>query len=123
MLLLKTTALLLSALTITAHPGEDHHAEAEERRAALDMMGKRSLSHCNNHLSARGVHDRNAIRRRALYEQLRRDIKARDITSAINTSHLSNITGVTTNTSSSTFFTGENQCILAPDVTEGPYCP
>lgn len=124
MLPLTALTLVLSALDVHAHPGEDHHAEALERRAALDSMGKRSLAHCSNQLAARGVHDRNDVRRRAIYNQLvqRAQLESRDISSALNTSHHSNITGVTANSSSSTFFTGTNQCILAPDVTEGPYC-
>jgi protocatechuate 3,4-dioxygenase beta subunit len=37
------------------------------------------------------------------------------------TSHASNLTGITLETDPSILFTGNNSCILTPEVTEGPY--
>lgn len=121
---MKTTAILSTLVgllaAVSAHPGKDHSHEAEERAAQLDMMGKRSLSHCSAQLAARGVHARNVIRRRALLEQTLR--RKRDLASVVAVDHKSNLTGITESTASSTLFTGTNQCLLAPDVTQGPYC-
>lgn len=122
MISIKSLSVLLATLAVvSAHPGEDHAIEALERGAALNMMGKRSLSHCADKLAARGVHARNDARRRNIQRSLTA-IAKRDIASALATDHHSNLTGVTTSSASSTFFTGQNQCILAPEVTEGPYC-
>jgi protocatechuate 3,4-dioxygenase beta subunit len=115
-----TIATLASLLVVSAHPGEDHHHEAVERRAALGSMTRRSLSHCADKLAARGIHARNEARRRALLDTHAR--RKRDLASVVATDHHSDLTGVTEDTESSTFFTGENQCILAPEVTQGPYC-
>jgi protocatechuate 3,4-dioxygenase beta subunit len=45
----------------------------------------------------------------------------RDLESAISTNHRSNLTGVTVNSDPSTLFSGNNSCVLSPEVTEGPY--
>jgi hypothetical protein len=115
-------SLLALASTSVAHPGEtDHTHEVLERRAQLAAMPKRDLNHCAAKLAARGVHARNAVRRRALLENTKRHYK-RDTVSVLATSHKSNLTGITASTNASTLFTGSNQCILGPDVTQGPYC-
>lgn len=119
---LAALAALLSLLAVSAHPGEDHTHEAEERRTALNSMGRRSLSHCHEQLAARGVHERNNVRRRAFLDHAKTAMRKRDLASALATSHASNLTGVTNTTASSTLFTGEALCVLAPEVTEGPYC-
>lgn len=106
-----------------AHPGEDHTHEAAERAASLATMGKRSLSHCADKLAARGIHARNAARRRSIAHSLARTERAkRDLATVVSTSHHSNLTGVTPSTDAATLFGGSNQCILGPDTTQGPYC-
>lgn len=49
-------------------------------------------------------------------------LKARDLDSILATSHASNLTGVDFNTDPNVLFSSEGTCILAPDVTQGPYC-
>ncbi|BEJ13002.1 hypothetical protein CspHIS471_0301760 [Cutaneotrichosporon sp. HIS471] len=109
------TALLLASSTL-AHPGHDHAHEAAERAASLASMGRRSLSHCAPQLAARGMESRNAARRAALHRSLKRDAAT-----VLGTSHKSNQTGITTDSSASTLFGGSNACILGPDTTQGPY--
>ncbi len=46
----------------------------------------------------------------------------RDLDTVISTSHHSNLTGVTNNTDAATLFAGNSSCVLAPEVTQGPYC-
>lgn len=114
--------LVLLAAGASAHPGEDHAAEAVERAASLASMGRRSLSHCSEKLAARGVHARNVARRAALHNSLLARNAKRDLTTVLNTSHQSNLTGITPETDPSTLFAGENECILGPETTQGPYC-
>lgn len=116
------TLLLLLAAGSSAHPGEDRAVEAVERAASLAMMGKRSLAHCADKLAARGVHARNAARRAAIHDSLVRRSVKRDFATVLNTSHHSNLTGITAETNASTIFEGKNQCILGPEATQGPYC-
>jgi len=122
---MKTATILASILALAAaHPGEDHAHEAAERRTQLDAMGKRSLSHCSAALAARGVHARNVQRRaeRVSLEQMYLRKRKRDLASVVATEHHSNRTGITNATEASALFTGEHACVLAPDVTQGPYC-
>lgn len=46
----------------------------------------------------------------------------RDLDTALNTNHHSNLTGVTNNTDASTLFSGNTSCVLSSEVTQGPYC-
>jgi protocatechuate 3,4-dioxygenase beta subunit len=48
-------------------------------------------------------------------------LRARDLDTVVNTSHASNVTGITADTDPSILFTGNNSCILTPEVTQGPY--
>lgn len=48
-------------------------------------------------------------------------LKARDYATVLNTSHLST-ENYTTATPESVLFSGNNSCILSPEVTQGPYC-
>ncbi|KAJ6527077.1 Intradiol ring-cleavage dioxygenase [Mycena capillaripes] len=45
----------------------------------------------------------------------------RDIATVLATDHGSNLTGVTNNTDAATLFNANSSCVLAPEVTEGPY--
>ncbi|KAJ5242034.1 uncharacterized protein N7469_000361 [Penicillium citrinum] len=132
--LASTLAVGLFGLTsvVSAHPGHDHKAEAAER--ALFMRNapiqSRSLSQCASQLKARGHESKNVARRSAAVKNLRRRrglksdanfLKARDLDSILATSHASNLTGVDFNTDPNVLFSSEGTCILAPDVTQGPY--
>jgi hypothetical protein len=46
----------------------------------------------------------------------------RDLDTVLATDHQSNLTGVTNNTDAATLFDGNSSCVLAPEVTQGPYC-
>ncbi|EKG10663.1 Intradiol ring-cleavage dioxygenase [Macrophomina phaseolina MS6] len=113
---------LFAATEVAAHPHHDHKAEALERRTNLAKMSKRSLAHCADKLEARGIEAKNVARRQAMHDQLsKRALMKRDLDTVLNTTHHSNLTGVTPNTDPSILFTGNNSCILAPETTQGPY--
>ncbi|KAL1642796.1 hypothetical protein SLS58_005301 [Diplodia intermedia] len=114
---------LLAATEVAAHPHHDHKAEALERRTNMAKMGKRSLSHCAEKIQARGIEAKNAARRQAMHDQLskRASLAKRDLDTVLNSSHHSDLTGVTPNSDPSLLFTGNNSCILAPETTQGPY--
>ncbi|GKT43635.1 uncharacterized protein ColSpa_03816 [Colletotrichum spaethianum] len=113
-------ALLSSAV---AHPGHDLTEEIAERRAFLSTVKRANLGHCADKLAARGVTARNIARRAAQVEQARqkRNIKKRDATSVLAASHNQTDLGYTLNTDAATLFSGNNSCVLTPEVTQGPY--
>lgn len=49
-------------------------------------------------------------------------IKARDLDSALNTTHHSSMKGVSPNVDPHEIFSYNPTCVLGPDVTQGPYC-
>ena len=99
------------------------------KRAEVQTIARRSLAGCQSKLRARGgVVERSMARRAALAEKARRDLglrteapylRRRDVDSVTSTSHASNETGLT---SDSNPFDGNSSCVLAPEVTQGPYC-
>lgn len=48
-------------------------------------------------------------------------LQVRDLDTVLAKDHKSNLTGVTPDTDPSLLFSGNNSCILTPEVTEGPY--
>ncbi|KAE8311386.1 Intradiol ring-cleavage dioxygenase [Aspergillus transmontanensis] len=119
------------ASIVSAHPGHDVKAEAAERAAFLKNapLRSRSLDQCATKLRARGLEQRNIARREHAVKNLRRSmglqsrshfLKARDLDTALNTTHHSNL-DVNPETDPEVLFASEATCILAPDVTEGPY--
>ncbi|KAJ5201158.1 Intradiol ring-cleavage dioxygenase core [Penicillium cf. viridicatum] len=123
----------LTALTgiVSAHPGHDVGAEAAERAAFLKSapVHSRSLAQCSSRLQRRGQQNRNVARRHMAVKNIRRRLglqptnqllKARS-DSALDTSHHSNLTGVDPSTDPDVLFGTDATCILAPDVTQGPY--
>ncbi|KAE8326870.1 Intradiol ring-cleavage dioxygenase [Aspergillus sergii] len=119
------------ASVVSAHPGHDVRAEAAERAAFLKNapLRSRSLDQCATKLRARGLEQRNIARREHAVKNLRRSmglqsrshfLKARDLDTALNTTHHSNL-DVNLETDPEVLFASEATCILAPDVTEGPY--
>ncbi|KAJ5392802.1 hypothetical protein N7465_011776 [Penicillium sp. CMV-2018d] len=126
-------AIGLTALTgiVSAHPGHDVKAEAAERAEFLKSapVHSRSLAQCSSRLQRRGQQNRNVARRHRAVKNLRRRLglqptshllKARS-DSALDTSHHSNLTGVDPSTDPDVLFGTDATCILAPDVTQGPY--
>ncbi|KAF1926074.1 putative extracellular dioxygenase, partial [Didymella exigua CBS 183.55] len=115
-----------------AHPGdspEEHAREIAQRRDYLSTH-KRSLAHCADTLKARGndlamAHRRSLevkkMRAKRAIDEKKNYLRARDLDTVIGTSHASNLTGITADTDPSILFTGNNSCILTPEVTQGPY--
>ena len=110
--------------TVVAHPGHDLTQEMAERRDFLGSVKRASLSHCTEKLAARGVGRRNVERRVAQVKEARRKrgLKKRDLDTVLNASHNQTDQGYTESTDASVLFTGNNSCILTPEVTQGPYC-
>jgi protocatechuate 3,4-dioxygenase beta subunit len=148
---MKITSIIGAALLaqqIFAHPGESaeqHAKDAAQRRAYLNA-NKRSLAHCADALQKRGNDVTMHQRRKAQVEKARakraissgmfeqvtkrqlltpgtenRYLRVRDVDSVLNTDHHSNITGITTDSDPSLIFSGNNSCVLSPEVTQGPY--
>ncbi|KAK4100325.1 aromatic compound dioxygenase [Parathielavia hyrcaniae] len=117
------SGLALLAGLVAAHLGHDVQQEAAERRAYLQSAKRTSLAHCADKLRARGIEARNIARRQAVVEKARqkRSIKKRDFDTVISTSHNKTGLGYTQNTDAATLFAGYNSCLLAPEVTQGPY--
>jgi hypothetical protein len=124
---LAITAIL--AASVSAHPGHDVQHEIEARAAFMKTSG-RDLSHCAAKMKARGL-DHSSIQRRAAVAKAARQkrslvagapyLKARDEATVLNTTHLSP-EAYTNATDESVIFSGNNSCILSPEVTQGPYC-
>ncbi|OHF04280.1 hypothetical protein CORC01_00619 [Colletotrichum orchidophilum] len=111
--------LLSSAV---GHPGHDLTEEIAERRAFLSTVKRSNLAHCADKLATRSVTARNIAPRSAQVHQARkkRNIK-RDTESVLAASHNSTELNYTLNTDNSSLFSGNNSCVLTPEVTQGPY--
>ncbi|KAL4874272.1 Intradiol ring-cleavage dioxygenase [Aspergillus karnatakaensis] len=114
------------ATVVSAHPGHDVKAEAAERAAALKGIRARSVKQCATELNARGVEASNIARREATLEKIRQErnlngplLKARDLT-PLNTSHHSDLV-VDLAVDPEVLFSSGGTCVLAEDVTQGPY--
>lgn len=124
---MRFTQTVVSGLTLLstsfAHPGHDLTAEILERREFLDSVKRTDLSHCADKLKARGVHQRNVARRHEALQKARakRGLTKRDIDTVLATSHNATDKGFTLDTDPSLIFTGNNSCLLTPEVTQGPY--
>ncbi|KAM4062261.1 dioxygenase [Hirsutella rhossiliensis] len=117
-----SVALLLSA--VVAHPNHDASQEMAERRSFLNSVRSTSLAHCAESLRARGVDARNAARRSSLAQEARFKrglLDKRDAETVLGKSHNQTELGYSQNTDLATLFSGNNSCVLAPEVTEGPY--
>ncbi|ETS85556.1 hypothetical protein PFICI_03581 [Pestalotiopsis fici W106-1] len=115
---------LLAATLCTAHPRHNVRDEAAERAGSYKSLKARNLGHCEDKLITRG-HTSTAISRRAsAVGALRRQnarLAGRDFATVLNTTHHSNLTGITANTDAEILFTGERSCTLVPESTQGPY--
>ncbi|KAL4804045.1 Intradiol ring-cleavage dioxygenase [Aspergillus unguis] len=114
------------ATIVSAHPGHDVKAEAAERAAAVKHIRARNVNACADQLHARGVEAANVARRDNMLKKIRKArgldgplLKARD-TAPLNTSHHSDL-AVDLNTDPSELFASGGTCVLAEDVTQGPY--
>jgi hypothetical protein len=114
-----TIALASLVTSILAHPGHDVSEEIAERRAFM-ATNKRSLSQCSEQMKKRG-HEQRAVHRRAakIKREQARQLAARDEATVLATSHNSTTPAWSLE---SALFAGNASCILAPEVTQGPYC-
>ncbi|GAB9467052.1 hypothetical protein Gpo141_00004411 [Globisporangium polare] len=117
-------ALINSA--VVAHPGEAHHAvttEEHTQRKLFMESGRRSLAACANQGHVRELQQRAFERRTEAIRQLRQERLQRRLSAetVLNTTHKSNLTGVTNVTDATTLFGDDVKCILEPQVTQGPY--
>ncbi|THV54017.1 hypothetical protein BGAL_0036g00140 [Botrytis galanthina] len=125
-----------SLVAVQAHPGHDIKEEIAHIARAHEFHN-RDISSCYSKLKARGHHQRTTDRRHEILqnERANRDLpidasiiklrdlpelSARDSGTVLNTSHLST-TPYSPTDSYSDIFTGNNSCILVPEVTEGPF--
>ncbi|GAK68138.1 GPI anchored dioxygenase, partial [Moesziomyces antarcticus] len=124
-------ALFATATVVSAHPGE---APPTPREIAAGKLYRRSAqtqyNRCNgSHQSLQRRHAVNTQvhRRQKLLEQLRAHATRRrsgsDYASdVLETSHVSNRTDITSNsTTSAVFANSTDACVLQPEVTIGPY--
>ncbi|KAH7081251.1 Intradiol ring-cleavage dioxygenase [Paraphoma chrysanthemicola] len=128
------TSLIAS---VAAHPGEKHdHAKIKREidvRSMRAAAAKRSLGACESSLKHRDLLQRSMTRRAAALNKLRqkrgisvnskkyrRDLAELQAFETVN----HNLTGTvdyTPNTLASDIFAANTSCILAPEVTDGPY--
>ncbi|TGO12519.1 hypothetical protein BTUL_0087g00320 [Botrytis tulipae] len=117
------------ATSVIAHPGHDVRQEIAERASFMSQLKTRDLSHCSAKLKARGLEQAAVARRSAIAKSERKKrgisseqpyLKARDEATVLNTTHLSTVNYDNT-TDESVVFSGNNSCILSPEVTQGPY--
>lgn len=131
------TGFAIAAGVVTAHPGEHHSNEHIRReidiRDATAAHGARALAQCANSATTRRMKQRSVQRRADKVEALRkargltaspkkfrRDLAALQEWEAID----HNKTGVydyNVFTTIETVFDANTSCILAPEVTDGPY--
>ncbi|KAL3493357.1 Intradiol ring-cleavage dioxygenase [Aspergillus germanicus] len=116
------------AAVASAHPGHDVKAEAAERAAALKGIRARGVEQCSTQLAARGVEANNIARREQTLKTLRKArgldghaplLKARDLT-PLNETHESDLV-VDLAVDPEVLFSSGGSCVLAEDVTQGPY--
>ncbi|CDU24996.1 uncharacterized protein SPSC_04829 [Sporisorium scitamineum] len=129
--------LLLAAATtvaiVAAHPGEAPPTKAE---IAAGRLYKRSAQaqyrRCGSSLQRRQTFEAQQRRRQLLLDQLRthrtllhRRADTDYVSEVLNTTHLSNRTDLTPNSTTSTVFSNSSSssdaCVLQPEVTIGPY--
>ncbi|KAA8563727.1 hypothetical protein MFRU_024g00840 [Monilinia fructicola] len=112
-----------------AHPGHDVKQEIAERASFMSQLKTRDLSHCSAKLKARGLEQAAVARRSAIAKSERKKrgissgapyLRARDEATVLNTTHLSSV-NYNASTDESIIFSGNNSCILSPEVTQGPY--
>ncbi|PYH86727.1 aromatic compound dioxygenase [Aspergillus uvarum CBS 121591] len=122
----KLVVLGMAAVAV-AHPGhEDIGSNVALKRSFL-RHSRNSLSKCAEKAEFRALQARAAARRRDIASKKAKRsadegfLKARDLTTVINTSHLSSLTGVTADSSEDVFFSDDVSCILSPEGEVGPF--
>jgi hypothetical protein len=119
--------LFLTVSSVLAHPGHSVAEEAAERGEWLQSRQPRSVRSCATNLRERGLLETSLARRQQLVRHARtkrslagKQLVSRDFSSALNASHTSNLS-VTLGTDEQVLFADDSSCLLAPEVTQGPY--
>ncbi|KAJ6051784.1 uncharacterized protein N7446_006420 [Penicillium canescens] len=121
----KVVLLGLAAIAV-AHPGHEDHSSPALKRSFLHHS-RRSLAACAEKTEFRALQARAASRRRDIARKHAKRstdsefLKVRDLSDVLATSHLSDITGVTADSSSDVFFSENVTCILSPEGEVGPF--
>ncbi|KAF5366782.1 hypothetical protein D9758_006473 [Tetrapyrgos nigripes] len=119
----------LVELTAAHRPPQPGSPEAV-KRDLFQRNARRSLADCQDELSKRGGVYEKARARRANFARDARGTrglstgvpyKRATFEDYLKINHHSNETGITNNTDPATLFDGNSSCVLAPEVTEGPY--
>ncbi|RLN94698.1 hypothetical protein BBJ28_00007737 [Nothophytophthora sp. Chile5] len=131
---LTLAALAASALTASAHPGQQPYTHSETelaQRRLFQADGHRSLAACKDSPQARELQERAAARRAATLDRLRAerrlggyaDVSQTSVdTPAPTTEHQSSLQiSSAADVTASELFGDDVKCILEPEVTEGPY--
>ncbi|ETI39566.1 hypothetical protein F443_14848 [Phytophthora nicotianae P1569] len=115
------TACALS--TSSAHEQPTGRVLSIEQRKLFADNAQVALAKCSKLQSTRRLQERAVARRTQAVETLRLDRRQRrlDVTTVLETSHKSSLTGITATTSASVLFGSAAPCIAEPEVTEGPY--
>ncbi|KAF2108121.1 putative GPI anchored dioxygenase [Lophiotrema nucula] len=136
-ILSSTLAASSLAGLVASHPGEKHDMAHVKREIDVRQMraaaAKRSLGQCQSNLKHRQLMQRSVERRSknlqtlrekrgiaAQSKKLKRDLALLQSFEAINHNQTS-LVSYDTSTPESTVFSANTSCILAPEVTDGPY--
>ncbi|KAK6193203.1 hypothetical protein LQW54_012697 [Pestalotiopsis sp. IQ-011] len=116
-------AILGLATAAAAHPGHEEHVVDRAVKRNFLAQSKRSLNACAETLERRGTLKRAESRRQAYVNELvqARALKARDTDTVLNTTHHSNLTGITVDSDSATYLGSNHTCILSPEGEIGPF--
>ncbi|KAI9733900.1 MAG: hypothetical protein M1834_002555 [Cirrosporium novae-zelandiae] len=114
-----------------AHPGGQGEHKSMHPHAKRNFLAqsRRSLDSCSEHLESRGIKMRAEARRKATAEKFRKRsaqpagsyLQVRDTDTVLNTSHYSNLTGVTAGSADDVFYSENVTCILSPEGEIGPF--
>ncbi|KAF4314685.1 hypothetical protein BBI17_009893, partial [Phytophthora kernoviae] len=115
-----TIAACTTVNSVSAHQMATHSTLSADQRKLFVANAKHALGDCANTEPMRKLQERAVARRAGTVENLRRQRRL-DAATVSSTSHKSNLTGITANTSSSVLFGSEVACVLEPEVTYGPY--
>ncbi|KAF2027722.1 aromatic compound dioxygenase [Setomelanomma holmii] len=110
---------------VLAHPGHEEHSANHAVKRSFLANTRRSLDGCAAHLEKRGSLKAAEVHRRKFLDDLRKraladGLQRRDTDTVLNTSHHSDLVGITVDTDASTLFSNDT-CILSPEGEIGPF--
>ncbi|KAK9783844.1 putative Intradiol ring-cleavage dioxygenases domain-containing protein [Seiridium cardinale] len=123
MVAFSSVALLCLATFATAHPGHEEHLTDRAVKRHFLAQSKRSLNSCAEVFKRDGTLERAEARRRAFVDSLTKKstVLVRDTDTVLNTSHHSDLAGITVDSDSSEYFGSNHTCILSPEGEIGPF--